>query len=125
MGRVTKIILVLGAALTVVGCQNPGSLASLQGANAMNLDGLPQSTSMPVGAVDNAPPAGFASFCLRFADQCSTDPTSPAAVTLDVATLNKLARVNRGVNGAIWPEDDEKHYGRAEYWTIPTDGYGD
>ena len=21
--------------------------------------------------------------------------------------------------------DDEKHYGRAEYWTIPTDGYGD
>ena len=36
-----------------------------------------------------------------------------------------LAKVNDDVNDAIWPEDDERHYGRAEYWTIPTDGYGD
>ena len=21
--------------------------------------------------------------------------------------------------------DDQRHYGRAEYWNIPTDGYGD
>jgi len=28
------------------------------------------------------------------------------------------------VNNTIWPEDDQKHFGRAEYWTIPTDGYG-
>jgi predicted transglutaminase-like cysteine proteinase len=36
-----------------------------------------------------------------------------------------LQRVNSSVNDAIWPEEDERHYGRAEFWTIPTDGYGD
>jgi predicted transglutaminase-like cysteine proteinase len=36
-----------------------------------------------------------------------------------------LENVNHLVNGAIWPESDQKHYDRQEYWTIPTDGYGD
>ncbi len=36
-----------------------------------------------------------------------------------------LSKVNSNVNAAIWPEDDSRHYGRVEYWTIPTDGYGD
>ena len=40
-------------------------------------------------------------------------------------TWKTLSRINRKVNDSIWPEDDLKHYGRAEYWTIPTDGYGD
>jgi predicted transglutaminase-like cysteine proteinase len=46
-------------------------------------------------------------------------------VSLTDRTWQDLTRINRKVNGDIWPEDDEKHYGRAEYWTIPTDGYGD
>ena len=33
--------------------------------------------------------------------------------------------VNRAENELIWPEHDQKHYGRAEYWTIASDGYGD
>jgi predicted transglutaminase-like cysteine proteinase len=37
---------------------------------------------------------------------------------------SKLATINASVNDAIWPLDDERHFGRAEYWTIPTDGYG-
>ena len=36
-----------------------------------------------------------------------------------------MVEVNRSVNRQIWPKDDIKHYGRAEYWTIPTDGFGD
>ena len=37
----------------------------------------------------------------------------------------RLNTVNHTVNTAIKPETDEAHYGRAEFWTIPTDGYGD
>jgi predicted transglutaminase-like cysteine proteinase len=46
-------------------------------------------------------------------------------VTLTSKTWALLNRVNRTVNRDIWPEEDERHYGRAEYWTIPSDGYGD
>ncbi len=46
-------------------------------------------------------------------------------MTLNDSTWQTLARTNSLVNETIWPEDDQKHYGRAEYWTIPTDGYGD
>jgi predicted transglutaminase-like cysteine proteinase len=33
--------------------------------------------------------------------------------------------VNAATNGAIAPRADIAHYGIEEYWTIPTDGYGD
>jgi predicted transglutaminase-like cysteine proteinase len=70
-------------------------------------------------------PSGFISFCLRFADQCAGTPGSVTAITLNDQTWKTLSQINRKVNDAIWPEADLKHYGRAEYWTIPTDGYGD
>jgi predicted transglutaminase-like cysteine proteinase len=69
-------------------------------------------------------PAGFISFCLRFPDQCDA-PGGPSVIPLSPATWQRLQHVNREVNNAIWPEDDRRHYGRAEYWTIPTDGFGD
>lgn len=68
-------------------------------------------------------PAGYVSFCIRFADQCETSPNS--SITLNQASWTALNRVNLSVNSAIWPVEDLKHYGRAEYWTIPTDGEGD
>ncbi len=71
-----------------------------------------------------AVPAGFASFCLRFPDQCPASGGAPS-VAMTASLWQTLAKVNGDVNDAIWPEDDEQHYGRAEYWTIPTDGYGD
>jgi predicted transglutaminase-like cysteine proteinase len=36
-----------------------------------------------------------------------------------------LRHVNTSVNDAIWPQSDQSHYKRLEYWMIPTDGYGD
>jgi predicted transglutaminase-like cysteine proteinase len=36
-----------------------------------------------------------------------------------------LQEINEAVNRAIKPMDDLKHYGRVEYWNIPTDGFGD
>ena len=41
------------------------------------------------------------------------------------ATWTLLNRVNDRVNEDIVPETDLENYGRADYWTIPTDGYGD
>lgn len=69
-------------------------------------------------------PAGFISFCLRRVDQCELKPGAQTIVSLDKQTWQTLARINHDVNAAIWPMDDIKHYGRAEYWEIPTDGYG-
>lgn len=70
-------------------------------------------------------PAGYTSFCVRFADQCEADAASPRTITLTDEIWKKLSAVNLEINEAIWPQEDSRHYGRNEYWTIPTDGYGD
>jgi predicted transglutaminase-like cysteine proteinase len=70
-------------------------------------------------------PAGFISFCIRFADQCDAPPGEPTEFVLTEDRWRLLLRINADVNEAIWPENDEAHYGRPEYWTIPNDGYGD
>lgn len=71
------------------------------------------------------PPPGFISFCLRFPDQCASTPDGADRIVLTSERSRLLRRVNSDVNWAIRPEDDAEHYGRPEYWTIPTDGYGD
>lgn len=68
-------------------------------------------------------PPAFVDFCARFADQCVAG--APTVLALDDRTMQQLAAVNHAVNTAIKPEDDKAHYGRDEFWTIPTDGFGD
>jgi predicted transglutaminase-like cysteine proteinase len=70
-------------------------------------------------------PAGFTSFCLRFPDQCRVQLGLPQTVSLTRENWRTIDEVNRAVNQSIWASSDLQHYGRAEYWTIPTDGYGD
>jgi len=89
------------------------------------LDSISAATAMPDTSVMADTPSGFTSFCMRFADQCKKRPSAAAIIALDDQAWKTLAHINRKVNDAIWPEDDLKHYGRAEFWTIPTDGYGD
>src|SRR5215471_9982855 len=52
------------------------------------------------------------------ADQAQT-------VQLDQHLWQMLVDVNEKVNREVTNEDDKTHFGRAEYWTIATDGYGD
>ena len=87
----------------------------------------PQSNSvfMPISRMVADIPSGFISFCIRFPDQCERPPNAATRIALTDAVWKLLGAVNHHVNDSIWPESDEKHYGRAEYWTIPTDGYGD
>jgi predicted transglutaminase-like cysteine proteinase len=85
----------------------------------------PASTAMPAGTLAQDSPLGFVSFCLRFKDQCAYDANTPSVVTLDSKTWTLANQVNASLNAGIWPEHDKRHYDRTEYWTIPTDGFGD
>lgn len=109
-------------------------LASLAGGCAMHpADVMGDDDRAPAAAADFLPdssiptpvPAGFISFCIRFSGQCELKPEAPASVFLTDAAWRTLNIVNRTVNESIWPEHDIVHYDRADFWTIPTDGYGD
>ncbi len=112
MGRAMVGVAVL-AAVMLGGCAIP-----LQ-------EQMPVASAMPQATTPVPAPAGFISFCLRFGGQCQAAPGGASTVPLNARTWRTLAQINSGVNDAIWPQTDEAHYGRAEYWTIPTDGYGD
>jgi len=82
------------------------------------------STAMPAGTPERDPPPGFVSFCVRFQDQCASTPNEATTVALTPQLWKELNAINGSVNYAIAPAGDELHFDRAEYWTIPTDGYG-
>ncbi|HXJ03157.1 MAG TPA: transglutaminase-like cysteine peptidase [Micropepsaceae bacterium] len=71
------------------------------------------------------PPSGYVAFCARVPDQCAMPTNAPREINLTDDVWNTLEAVNTAFNKAIAPEDDRDHYGTTEYWTIPTDGYGD
>jgi predicted transglutaminase-like cysteine proteinase len=71
------------------------------------------------------PPPGFVAFCERSPGQCTAGESSARPLLLDTGTWETLERVNTATNLAIAPKADSIHYGMEEYWTIPTDGYGD
>lgn len=116
---------VLFCGMLLAGCQTtpPGTQLSLNDPPVTQTK-LLSSTAMPTGTPTNEAPPGFISFCSRFVDQCITSQNNAPVVHLDLGTQTVLDTVNRSVNRAIWPESDERHYGVAEYWDIPKDGYG-
>lgn len=119
------------ALLAAYGCASPAGITAsidMRGASTATTIGdgsLQNARPLPDGRIAAPAPAGFVSFCLRFPDQCMTSKDAPATITLTSAQWFELQEVNLAVNRAIKPMDDERHYGRAEYWNIPTDGFGD
>src|SRR5262245_34817879 len=71
------------------------------------------------------PPQGFIDFCDRFPLQCELSKGVPQRLSINPETKHMLEAVNTAFNQSITPEEDRVHYGVHEYWTIPTDGYGD
>jgi predicted transglutaminase-like cysteine proteinase len=104
-------------------CQSTGMLNSSLALAPSNYEPEP-SSAMPTGHAQTVP-AGFISFCLRTPDQCGTTADQAAVVTLDADTWAKLLKANDAVNTNVRPLDDLPHHGRAEYWTLVVDGYGD
>ena len=116
MGRgeeLPKRLLFALAAAILGGCSTPMPLLSSL------------SRTLPDSHVQTEGPDGFIDFCARVPEQCPTRPGARTVLALDDKTSRLLADVNRSVNASIKPENDDVHYGRGEFWTIPTDGYGD
>lgn len=120
----------LAAALLLAACQSPElAVSALPDSSAVSgrssiAQGIEASTAMPAGAQTEAP-SGYVAFCARQPTECADTPGAPDTVVLDAATWSKLQQVNMAFNAAIQPEEDAVHYGRVDYWTIPTDGFGD
>ena len=126
---VGRSLAIAAMALFASGCQTTGTIGPVSNVSDLKAQNtaqiIPASTPMPSGVEHGPVPPGFVSFCMRFSSQCEMPASQLEMVALTADSWGLLGRVNRQVNSAIWPEDDEKHYGRGEFWTIPTDGYGD
>jgi predicted transglutaminase-like cysteine proteinase len=130
MGGGKQLAGILLVALGLTGCQSadlaagsvrPEFFAS-HGVLASR-DVVAVSSPIPQGALTEAP-SGFVAFCERNPDQCRQSAGSDV-VALDNRLWQALWDVNTTWNTAIKPMEDAAHYGRVDYWTIPTDGYGD
>ena len=71
------------------------------------------------------PPAGWVEFCVRQPSECAGTTTAPRDVALSPEAWKALVHVNKWVNGTIKPLTDLEHWGVAERWSYPDDGYGD
>ena len=68
------------------------------------------------------PPSGYIGFCQRFPDQCTAPADAPHQVHMTETLWHTLEAVNIAFNEAFVAEEDITHYGKEEYWNIPTDG---
>lgn len=115
-------------AYSLCGCatDSTGAIAPVSiSVSIADQQGLPLSTPLQDSAIPGPIPGGFIGFCQRNADQCETAKRGPTMIVLTTANFAQISQINRTINRDIKPEDDSRHYGVAEYWTIPTDGYGD
>jgi predicted transglutaminase-like cysteine proteinase len=78
----------------------------------------------PVSEVTQPPP-GWVAFCARRPRECDDTTTAPRDLVLSRRAWIDLARVNNWVNQTIKPLSDFEHWGVAERWSYPDDGYGD
>jgi predicted transglutaminase-like cysteine proteinase len=70
-------------------------------------------------------PIGWLEFCSEYAPECETKALEPRDVVLSSKAWKDLTRINRWVNDSIKPITDLEHWGVAERWNYPDDGYGD
>ena len=71
------------------------------------------------------PPIGWVEFCAEHKAECHVKPSAPRDVVLTAKAWTDLVRVNKWVNERIKPLTDLEHWGLAEKWSYPDDGYGD
>ncbi|MBI3675230.1 MAG: transglutaminase-like cysteine peptidase [Proteobacteria bacterium] len=130
--RLARMLAAIVTAMGVAACQTvPISTASIEARQLLARPAI-ATTAMPApgpkliqsASTITAPP-GFISFCLRFPDQCAASGDLSETMTLTPQLWTTLEAVNDRLNYDIAPEDDYPHYGRAEFWAIATDGYGD
>ena len=70
-------------------------------------------------------PVGWTEFCAEYAPECETKAVDARDVLLTAKAWKDLVRINDLVNDKIKPVTDLEHWGVAERWNYPDDGYGD
>ena len=74
---------------------------------------------------DTLPPIGYVTFCRENRHECRPERRFADRVQLTVERYQEIKAVNDAVNTAIAPVTDLELYGKAEWWSYPTDGRGD
>lgn len=112
MVRLTFIVsLVLLVSLTSTPCSAAGN------------DFLPPPIFLPIGEAAK-PPTEWADYCARYRE-CSGQSKHVPTLDLDLETWLKLVSVNTWANASIKAETDMAHWGVADRWDDPEDGFGD
>ena len=70
-------------------------------------------------------PVGHAEFCRDRPDECRPHAEIVGSMTLSEARWQELVAINAHYNDTIVPVTDQDYYQVAEFWTYPTEGYGD
>jgi predicted transglutaminase-like cysteine proteinase len=71
------------------------------------------------------PPPGWVDFCARQPSECAGPKTVSGELALSWAAWMDLVWINTWVNEIIKPLTDIEHWGVADRWSYPVDGYGD
>lgn len=79
---------------------------------------------LPVGSVTN-PISAWTEMCRVYPGECSFNPAEPERVSLSADMLAFVLKVNRTVNAAVAPVEDQAHWGVADRWNFAEDGKGD
>jgi predicted transglutaminase-like cysteine proteinase len=80
--------------------------------------------NMTVGEQVSAP-IGWVKFCVEYSPECEMPWTLPRQIILTPKAWQDLVEVNAWVNQSIRPLTDWQHWGVADRWNYPDDGYGD
>jgi predicted transglutaminase-like cysteine proteinase len=116
MGTFHRKIVAFAALAGFLGCSE---------ASAQTVASLPAPTSPAEAAGRTRPVQGWVRFCAEEPQECALDTAEPVAITLTRQVWQTIVAVNAKVNATIKPLTDDDHWGVADVWSLPTDGYGD
>jgi predicted transglutaminase-like cysteine proteinase len=94
-------------------------------AQAQALAALPAATPRAEAAGQTRPVQAWIKLCERDPQECAVNVNQSETITLTRQAWQALVSVNAKVNATIKPLTDEDHWGVADVWSLPTDGYGD
>jgi predicted transglutaminase-like cysteine proteinase len=83
-----------------------------------------RSLFVSVGSAARAP-VGWTEFCAQYTPECETRAGDARDGVLTAKAWKELVRINAWVNDTVKPITDLEHWGVAERWNYPDDGYGD
>ena len=124
LGPALAMLAMLGGGYASSVHPTPPVMSSLWSWTAIR-DTIPDSDPMPSIGIGAPIPSGYIAFCLSHKSQCDVPLIGDKIIHLDGKAWHEIQQVNADVNESMRTREDKDHYGRAEVWTIPTDGLGD